>query len=136
MATKARILDHIDLRVRDFKRAQKFYGKLLPELGFTVDRSNKEWGGFYAVGGDATSAFFGFEEDGQHQPNETRIAFWAEPREEVDRLAKILHEIGAKNIEGPALEPQYSPGYYACFFEDPDGNKLEICCRETPILKA
>jgi hypothetical protein len=30
---------------------------------------------------------------------------------------------------------EYSPGYYAVFFEDPDGNKLEICCREQPILK-
>ena len=30
--------------------------------------------------------------------------------------------------------PGYSPGYYAFFFEDPDGNKLEICCREQPIV--
>ena len=32
---RARILDHIDLRVRDLQRAMKFYGKLLPALGFT-----------------------------------------------------------------------------------------------------
>src|SRR6266480_7995121 len=25
-------------------------------------------------------------------------------------------------------------GYYACFFEDPAGNKLEICCRENPVV--
>jgi catechol-2,3-dioxygenase len=28
----------------------------------------------------------------------------------------------------------YSAGYYAFFFEDPEGNKLEICCRERPIV--
>jgi len=31
---KTRYLDHIDLRVSDLKRAHKFYGKLLPALGF------------------------------------------------------------------------------------------------------
>lgn len=133
---KARYLDHIDLRVRDMKAAREFYGKLLPALGFTRDRSDPKYGIFYAVGGDASSAFFAFEEDRQQQPNQTRIAFWAETRDEVDDVAKILREIGAKNIEGPAIEPEYSPGYYACFFEDPDGNKLEICCREQPVISA
>lgn len=133
---KARILDHIDLRVRDLKRAREFYGKLLPALGFTADQSNAKYGIFYAVGGDKASEFFAFEEDRQHTPNQTRIAFWAETHEEVDRVSKTLREIGAKNIEGPAIEPEYSPGYYACFFEDPDGNKLEICCRESPVISA
>ena len=38
---KARIFDHIDLRVKDFDRAMKFYGKLLPALGFTYDHSDE-----------------------------------------------------------------------------------------------
>ena len=32
------------------------------------------------------------------------------------------------------LDQFEGPGYYAFFFEDPDGNKLEICCRESPIV--
>ena len=116
------------------KSAREFYGKLLPALGFKTDRSDAEYGIFYADGSGKPSEFFAFNEDRQHVPNETRIAFWAETRDEVDRIAKILREIGAKNIEGPAVEPEYSPGYYACFFEDPDGNKLEICCREQPVI--
>ena len=35
-----RHLDHIDLRVRDFERARRFYERLLPALGFTCDRSD------------------------------------------------------------------------------------------------
>jgi catechol 2,3-dioxygenase-like lactoylglutathione lyase family enzyme len=35
---------------------------------------------------------------------------------------------------GPEICEGYSPGYYAFFFEDPDGNKLEICCREKPVF--
>src|SRR5204863_7611711 len=46
---KSRILDHIDLRVKDFQRANEFYGKLLPALGFSCDRSDETWGTFYSV---------------------------------------------------------------------------------------
>jgi catechol 2,3-dioxygenase-like lactoylglutathione lyase family enzyme len=129
-----RHLDHIDLRVRDFERARRFYERLLPALGFTCDRSDTEWGTFYAAGRDRPSEFFGFTEDRHHQPNETRIAFWAETREEVDRIAEIARDAGAKNLEGPEVCAGYSLGYYALFFEDPDGNKLEICSRENPII--
>ena len=129
-----RILDHIDLRVHDMETARKFYSRLLPALGYTCDRSDQEWATFYAAGGDKPDEFFGFTVDPEHQPNGTRIAFWAESRPKVDELAELVREIGGRNIEGPSIEPSYSPGYYACFFEDPDGNKLEVCCREQPII--
>ena len=130
-----RRLDHIDLRVRDFKKAMAFYKKLLPELGFTHDRSDDTWGTFYSAGRDKPADFFGFTEDPNHQPNGTRIAFWSGTREEVDRIARLVRDLGGGNVEGPELCAEYSPGYYACFFEDPDGNKLEICCREQPIVR-
>lgn len=129
-----RRLDHIDLRVKDFDRAMKFYEKLLPEVGFTCNRSDKTWGTFYSVGGDKPSDFFGFTEDLHHQPNGTRVSFWADTREEVDRIANLVREIGGQNLEGPEICADYSPGYYALFFEDPDGNKLEICCRANPVI--
>src|SRR6266513_1707875 len=91
---KTRYLDHIDLRVTDLKRAHKFYSKLLPALGFIRDRSSGRWGIFYAAGGDKPEAFFGFTQDRRHQPNGTRIAFWAYTREEVDRLAGLIRKIG------------------------------------------
>jgi len=131
---RTRYLDHIDLRVKDLDRARKFYGKLLPALGFTSDRSDAEWGTFYAVAKGKPSEFFGFTEDRHHQPNGTRIAFWADTHDKVDGIAKLVREIGGKNLEGPEICASYSPGYYAFFFEDPDGNKLEICCRENPII--
>ena len=90
---KTRYLDHVDLRVSDLKRAHKFYGKLLPALGFTCDRSSGRWGIFYAAGGDKPEAFFGFTQDRRHQPNGTRLAFWAETREEVDQLARLVRKM-------------------------------------------
>jgi catechol 2,3-dioxygenase-like lactoylglutathione lyase family enzyme len=132
---KTRYLDHIDLRVKDFERAKTFYSKLLPALGLTRDRSDQQCGTFYAVGEDRAAAFFSFDEDPNHQPNRSRIAFWADTRAEVDDIAKVVGEIGAGNIEGPEVCTEYSPGYYALFFEDPDGNKLEVCCREQPVIE-
>ena len=44
----------------------------------------------------------------------------------MDRLAELAAQIGARNIEGPL---DYEAGYYAVFFEDPCGNRLEVCHR-------
>ena len=127
---KTRLFDHIDLRVKNRAVAQEFYRQILPAIGFRKDKSAEEWGLFEAEGGKAVD-FFGFTEDPAHQANETRIAFWAENRAAVDKVAEVVRKAGGRNIEGPELCVEYSPGYYAVFFEDPDGNKLEVCFRES-----
>jgi catechol 2,3-dioxygenase-like lactoylglutathione lyase family enzyme len=131
---KTRCFDHIDLRVKDMAGARKFYKKFLPQLGFVREKPGQYYHTFYSAGGDKPSEFFGLTRDKNHKPNRTRIAFWADTRNEVDRLARLVRKIGGKNLEGPEVCRAYSRGYYACFFEDPDGNKLEICCRESPII--
>jgi len=139
---RARLLDHIDLRVKDIEATAKFYAKFLPQLGFIREKHEPPSEGtpgetyhtFYSAGGDKPSEFFGLTEDRNHRPNGTRIAFWAETREKVDEIAKLVQEAGGKNLEGPEVVPDYTPGYYAFFFEDPDGNKLEICCRANPVI--
>ena len=119
---RRRLFDHIDLRVRNRARAQEFFAKVLPAIGFALDKSAEEWGAFEKDGAGKPSEFFGFTEDANHRPNNTRIAFWAETREHVDLVAQVVRQA------------EYSPGYYAFFFEDPDGNKLEICCRGSAIV--
>jgi hypothetical protein len=47
--------------------------------------------------------FFGFTHDPNHKPNENRIAFRADSRAEVDRIAEVARAAGALNIEGPEL---------------------------------
>ncbi|HEY3663234.1 MAG TPA: VOC family protein [Chthoniobacterales bacterium] len=127
---KARIFDHIDLRVADMAAAQKFYSRLLPALGFS-EANGDDNVRTYQAPGDKATAFFAFEIDPKHAPNANRIAFWAESPAEVERLGEIVRQAGGRNIEGPELCREYSPGYYAVFFEDPSGNKLEICFRES-----
>jgi len=46
---------------------------------------------------------------------------------DVDRRVGVIALLGARKIEGPM---DYDPGYYALFFEDPGGNRFEICHRK------
>jgi catechol 2,3-dioxygenase-like lactoylglutathione lyase family enzyme len=126
----SRLFDHIDLRVTNRAVAQEFYAQILPAIGFRTDKSGEEYGLFEREGGAAVE-FFCFQEEADHQPNANRIAFWAESRAAVDKVAEVVRQAGGRNVEGPELCLEYSPGYYAVFFEDPDGNKLEVCCRES-----
>ena len=119
--------DHIDLRVRSLAEVRAFYETLLPALGFTRDVRIEGWLQFEAAGADGATEFFGVTESAGHTANECRIAFWADSPSEVDRLAEIIVRAGARNVEGPGYHE--GPGYYAVFFEDPSGNRLEICHR-------
>jgi catechol 2,3-dioxygenase-like lactoylglutathione lyase family enzyme len=53
------------------------------------------------------------------------VAFRVGSRTEVDQRAEWLRAVGAEIESGPA-EYGYSEGYYAVFFYDPDGLKLEL----------
>ncbi|MDQ3314421.1 MAG: VOC family protein [Verrucomicrobiota bacterium] len=125
---KTRFFDHIDLRVKNRELADEFYGRVLPAIGFTRETSD-ESGAVFTVPGDGKREFFGVTEDPNHTANETRISFWADTPEEVDQVAAVVRKAGGRVLEGPELCVEYTPKYYAFFFEDPDGNKLEICCR-------
>ncbi len=118
---------HVDVRVPDLTTAMPFYAKLLPALGFSRDDSGERWKVFSAPGDPPAEPWFAFIEDAAHRPNANRIAFWAESRQEVDRLAAVAREAGARNMSGPRACPEYSASYYAAFFDDPCGNPLEIC---------
>jgi catechol 2,3-dioxygenase-like lactoylglutathione lyase family enzyme len=139
---KTRLFDHIDLRVKNMDAGIKFYASFLPQIGFVEQKHEPPREGtegptyhtFYSAGGDKTSEFFGLTEDPNHRANESRIAFWADTHQQVDEIAKLVREAGGKNLEGPEICAEYTANYYALFFEDPDGNKLEICCRANPVI--
>jgi catechol 2,3-dioxygenase-like lactoylglutathione lyase family enzyme len=121
-----RLLSHVDLRVRDRTTANVFYGALFKELGATGINIGQNFTTIFyddGSGGDSTTEWFGFTSDRDMVPGSARIAIEAQSREAVDRVGAMLSSIGANAIEGP--EDIY--GYYAVFFEDPDGNKLEVC---------
>jgi predicted lactoylglutathione lyase len=124
-----RLLDHIDLRVKDLAASRAFYDAFMRAFHLrgrpfeegchvyvrTIDR----------VAHEAVVLI----EDHKHAPSAVRIAFAAPSREEVDRITAAAVAAGAHNVEGPMPCPEYIESYYAAFFEDPDGNRLEVCYR-------
>jgi catechol-2,3-dioxygenase len=119
--------DHLDWRVGDLKKVSRLYDALMPALGFDrIRRSPRSRSYRHA---DRSAPFLWVVQAKRHLPGLSRLAFGVPNRKDVDRIARIIRRAGAKKIEGPMRCPSYEPRYYAIFFEDPEGNKLEVCCR-------
>ncbi|MGH2921543.1 MAG: VOC family protein [Gaiellaceae bacterium] len=126
-------IHHVDIVVSSIERSLPFYRDLLGPLGWhgvsEVQGERGEtiwylWGPGSSVGlRRATTRRetpFDRYEVGLHH-----LAFEAASRATVDERAEWVIEQGMQIESGPE-EYWYSPGYYAVFFYDPDGMKLEI----------
>jgi catechol 2,3-dioxygenase-like lactoylglutathione lyase family enzyme len=124
--------DHFDARVRDLAAARAFYDVLMPALGLTDVVEADGDVEYYRppLGVNGPRPLFGLHEDPQHVANESCLAFTAPTPGDVDRLAQIARAAGARDMEGPEI-PYSSERYYAVFFRDPSGNRLEICYRRS-----
>ena len=119
-------IDHISLRVSDFARSKAFYGKLMPFLGFKL---LDEYSGTIGWTTGKTR-FWIAAADEKGRKHKHRIgdvgfhhyAFELQSRKDVDALEAFVKKLGAKIVD-PAGE--YYDDYYAVFFLDPDGLKLE-----------
>jgi catechol 2,3-dioxygenase-like lactoylglutathione lyase family enzyme len=124
--------DHIDLRVRSIAAARPLYDALMPALGL-VEIAVTDTVSYYEPVHAPGSArrFFELNEDPGHAANAIRIAFRAESAADVDRLAEVARAAGAHIIEGPEIVGYATDDtYYAVFFEDASGNRLEIVYRK------
>ena len=128
-------LHHVDLTVGDFRRSKEFYAQVLPRMGFT--RLPKEFGAVAWRGQSiiAIQPAKPEERDRAHSryaPGLHHLAFRAPSRAAVDALHADLVTLGVSVLDPPAEYP-YSAGYYAVFFADPDGLKLEyVHCPALP----
>jgi glyoxylase I family protein len=126
-------IHHVDIVVSSIERSLPFYRDLLGPLGWhgvsEVQGEQGEtiwylWGPGTSVGlRQATTPRetpFDRYEVGLHH-----LAFEAASRSRVDERAEWVIAQGMQVESGPE-EYWYSPGYYAVFFYDPDGMKLEI----------
>jgi catechol 2,3-dioxygenase-like lactoylglutathione lyase family enzyme len=120
--------DHIDFRVRDLAAVTRFYDALMTALGLGVVRGGRCSREYYQK--DRSLPFFGLNQSVTSVPGRSRIAFAAPSRAEVKRIAAAVRAAGGKAVEGPSVCASYHQPYYAVFFEDPEGNKFEVCCRK------
>lgn len=123
------LYDHVDQRTADLGRARPIYDALLQAIGYTRVSEDAESICWYDPAAPYAQPFFSLMLDPSHRPVKTRVAFRAVDRAQLDSLAEAARRAGAQNFEAPHLCTEYSGDYYAVFFDDADGNKLEICCR-------
>ncbi len=118
--------DHVDLTVNDLERSLPFYEKVLGALGFrrVPHATYVAWANAHmAIGLRAAGRQGTFDRGraGLHH-----LAFRVARREDVEHLHAFLVREGITVLDPPAEYPEYGPGYYAVFFADPDGMKLEL----------
>ena len=131
---------HVDLVVSSIERSLPFYRDLLAPLGFhrIAEVEGERGESIWYLGGPGTA--IGLRQAQSESPAYDRysvglhhLAVEAYSRAVVDDRADWLRSQGAEIESGPE-EYHYIPGYYAVFFYDPDGIKLEIV--HVPALAA
>jgi catechol 2,3-dioxygenase-like lactoylglutathione lyase family enzyme len=116
-------IDHISIRVSDYAKSRKFYAGLFDFLGFEV---SEDYGSTIGWTNGRTRYWIAAAEGRKkHRIGDVGLhhyAFELRSRKDVDALQGYLEGQGVRIVD-PAAE--YYEDYYAVFFLDPDGLKLE-----------
>jgi glyoxylase I family protein len=135
-------LSHVVLVVSSIARSLPFYRGLLEPVGWTRlrevrgERGETLWALSVPGPGVAVLGLREKQSDAHPLPYDRfavgvhHVCFDVPSRELVDERARWLADQGAIIESGPQ-EYDYAPGYYAVFFYDPDGIKLELLHRPT-----
>ena len=139
-------LSHIDISVGYPERSIPFYAAFFEALGYRRWRpalpewqepgaTRATWGVRYPNGARFDVEVRPASADRRHrrydryEPGPHHLAFHAESREAVDRVHRAMLAVGAEVMDPPvdySGQAGYDEGYYAAFYADPDGVKLEV----------
>lgn len=116
------MFNHVSVGTRDLGDASRFYDAALGALGYRRTMSEDfgnawglEWPEFWVQAPAQGEAVAG---------NGVHVAFIAPSREAVDRFHGAGVAAGGTDAGAPGAR-DYTPGYYAAYLRDPDGNKIE-----------
>ncbi|KAF9585063.1 hypothetical protein BGW38_004036 [Lunasporangiospora selenospora] len=137
---------HLSFSVQDYELSKKFYQNLLVDLLGYIKIMEQPYCTMWTHPPSGTSFCISPGTNVPHHksnPGIHHLALAVETRSEIDELYKKIVQFqssiqpqGAYGaiLDAPADYPQYAPGYYAVFFTDPDGIKLELA--HTPGVHA
>ncbi|MDC0723717.1 VOC family protein [Nannocystis bainbridge] len=138
VSTRATGIHHVSITVNDYERSRAFYTRLFELLGGqvvmdVVGAPHKHEGcrmmllaagafmlGVWEAAPEHRGRAFDRYSVGLHH-----FAIAVESRAAIDEVHRRLVDAGVEILDAPAEYP-YAPGYYAVFFNDPDGIKLEL----------
>jgi len=117
---RGRLIDHIQLVVRDLAASQAFYEAVFKVLNVPVGGTGE---GYFWVDELFVSTVDSEAAQGK-LTGRHHLAFQAQDKARVDAFYKAALANGGTD-NGPPGERPYHPGYYAAFVLDPDGNNIE-----------
>ncbi|RZJ60579.1 MAG: VOC family protein [Acidovorax sp.] len=117
---RGRLIDHIQLVVRDLPASQAFYTAVFEALDVPMGGTGEGyfWADELFVSTADSAAAQG------HLTGRHHLAFQAKDRAMVEAFYRASLAHGGKDNGAPGERP-YHPGYYAAFVLDPDGNNIE-----------
>lgn len=121
------MIGYVTLGTNDLDRAAKFYDALLAGIGAKRVMQEERfiaWGTSETAPGLALTKPF----DGKAATagNGTMVAIAVDGKDKVDALHAQALKLGGKDEGAPG--PRGDAGFYAGYFRDPDGNKLNFFC--------
>jgi catechol 2,3-dioxygenase-like lactoylglutathione lyase family enzyme len=131
------MLGHIGINVSDLDAARRYYGAVLPLVGFEVFLdADDEFAYRPAAGKPGTYLFFyPAAEQSKYSRLQTglqHLAFMVRTRSAVTAVhaavAELGGQLGGRVLHEPQVFPQYPQPYYATFWLDPWGVMLEAVC--------
>ena len=124
------MIGYVTLGTNDLERAAKFYDALAAELGTSRMMDEETFIAWGKPGGPAgVAATRPFDGNAATVGNGTMVALEAKDTAQVDRLYEIALANGGTDEGKPG--PRGDQGFYAAYFRDPDGNKLNAFCGGT-----
>lgn len=118
---RGRLVDHIQLVVKDLGASRRFYVALFDILKIPLGGSAPDyfWADELFVSTAESSSALG------QLTGRVHLAFQAGSREIVERAYRAALAAGGRDNGAPG-ERSYHPGYFAAFLLDPDGNNIEV----------
>jgi catechol 2,3-dioxygenase-like lactoylglutathione lyase family enzyme len=123
-------LDHLGINIPDGELARDYFDALMPLVGFKPFYAGEDWFSYAPAGGHGTQLFFysapGESPYSRHQPGLQHLCFLVDSRREVEAAHAWARDRGDEVLHEPRTFPEYHPDYYATFWLDPHGFKLEV----------
>jgi catechol 2,3-dioxygenase-like lactoylglutathione lyase family enzyme len=124
------MIGYVILGTNDVARASAFYDTLLAEMGVTRQMEFGERG--YAWGTDMDNPMLCIMKPYDGKPatvgNGVMVGIGVKSRAQVDRMHALVLELGGTDEGAPGHRPEGGEGFYAAYFRDLDGNKLDVFC--------
>jgi len=122
------MIGYVVLGTNDLARAASFYDSLLAEMGVTRMMQLGDRGHAWAASMDKPMLCIMKPYDGRPATvgNGVMVGIAADSREQVDRIHRKALELGGTDEGPPGLRADGGEGFYAAYFRDLDGNKLDV----------